>query len=66
MQREETRAGELHRGARHVQELVDVNVLGGFEKEYRDRLHGVAEEVTDELLALCLADLASAGEALFK
>ena len=66
LQREEQRAGELHRGARHVQELVDVNVLRGFEKEYSDRLHHVADEITEELLAACMADLALAGEALFR
>ena len=66
MQREESRAGELHRGARHVQELVDVNVLGGFENEYRNQLQQVAEEITDGLMALCMADLVTAGEALFE
>ena len=40
------------REAKQVHELSDANTMGsGFERDYRDRLHRVAEEVTDELLA---------------
>ena len=39
------------REAKQVQDSLDVNKPGGFERDYRDRLHRVAEEVTDELLA---------------
>jgi hypothetical protein len=41
---------EKHR--QQIQKLSDANTTGsGFERDYRDRLHRVAEEVTDELLA---------------
>lgn len=45
---------EKHRQleAKQMQKLSDANTSGsGFERDYRDRLHRVAEEVTDELLA---------------
>ena len=44
---------EKHRQheAKQVQGSLDANTTGGFERDYRDRLHRVAEEVTDELLA---------------
>ena len=46
-------------------ELVDVNVLGSFDRSYRAQLEAVADAVADDLLAACLADVASAGAALF-
>ena len=39
------------REAKQMHGLLDANKPGAFERDYRDRLHRVAEEVTDELLA---------------
>ena len=66
VQREEAKAAELHHGTRHLQELVDVNVYSHFEREYEMRLGQMADQVTDELLIHVLADVARAGDQLFK
>ena len=42
-----------------------MNVLGSFDRTYRAQLEAVADAVADDLLAACLADVASAGAALF-
>jgi hypothetical protein len=57
LKRDEGIAMDLAKGSKHLQELVDVNVIDDFQYQYNLKIGSVADEITEKLLLRCLVDI---------
>jgi hypothetical protein len=52
-------------GVKHIQELVEVNVLDDFSQIYESKITEMVEEITEKILSRLLYDCSNSCDALF-
>lgn len=57
LRKDESIAMDLAKGSKHLQELVDVNVIDDFQYQYKLEMEKIADEITEKLLLRCLIDI---------